>query len=169
MKQLKSGSMFALIVSVMLFAAAGSTTAVASDSAAADGADTAAHIEELTRSYFLHLGKFELDEMRNMSTPEFEIFEHDGSRAMRMNLEAFDQRLRGAQEAGAQIRFEPGNFTTTVTSSGAWTFYIEKGLIPSNQDKRFYGTTIWKKVGDRWLLDKMVSMPIPEGSPNFPE
>lgn len=169
MKQLKPFSILVFIASVTMLAAAGTSTAIASDAESADEAGTAAHIEELTRSYFLYLGEFDLDAMRDMSTPEFEIFEHDGSKAMRMNLESFDQRLRGAKAAGAQIRFEPTNFNTTVTTSGAWTFYIEKGAIPSNKDRRLYGTTVWKRVGDRWLLDKMVSMPIPEGSPNFPE
>jgi hypothetical protein len=176
MKQMKLLSIPGLIASAMLLAAAASPAVVASDAVpagdgpdAADSGQVAAQIEELTRSYFRFLGEFDLAAMWDMSTPEFEIFEHDGTRAMRMDLQAFDERLRGAQQAGAQIRFEPGNFRTTVTPTGAWTFYVERGLIPSNQDRRFYGTTIWKRVGDRWLLDKMVSLPVPQGSPNFPE
>lgn len=176
MKQMKRNSILGLVASVLLVGAAGLSTAVASEGGAAGNSlDTAeekkkaAEIEELTRTYFRHLGEYNFEALRGMSTPEFEIFEHDGTRAMRMDLNAFDERLRGAQAAGAQIRFEPGNFRTTVTPTGAWTFYVERGLIPSNQDRRFYGTTIWKRVGDRWLLDKMVSLPVPEGSPDFPE
>lgn len=172
MKQTKLPPILGLIAGAMLLAAAGCST-VATDAAPAGDdvaatARTAAHIEDQTRTYFRYLGEFNLEAMWDMSTPEFEILEHDGTRAMRMDLKAFDARLRGAQEAGAQIRYEPGDFRTTVTESGAWTFYVERGLIPSNQDRRFYGTTLWKKVGDRWLLDKMISLPIPEGSPNYP-
>ncbi|MEJ8566193.1 hypothetical protein [Elongatibacter sediminis] len=129
----------------------------------------AAHVEELARMYFIKLGEFDHAGLRDMSTPEFEIMEHDGERAMRMGLDAFDERLRGAEAAGAEIRFIPHDFRTTVTSDAAWTLYVEKGALPRNANSRFYGTMIFKRVGDRWLLDKMSTVPVPAGSPNFPD
>lgn len=168
MKQVKVNPVLGWIAGVMLVAAAAPLPAAAADAGAAKD-PAAAEIEELARTYFRYLGEFNFESMWDMSTPEFVMFEHDGTRAMRMDLKAFDERLRGAKEAGAQIRYEPGDFHTTVTPSAAWTVYVERGQIPTNQDRRFYGTMIFKRVDDRWLLDKMVSMPIPAGSPNFPQ
>ncbi len=129
----------------------------------------AAHVEQLARDYFRYLAEFNYDEMRAMSTPEYLMVENNARLSMLMTVDEFDERIRDIRAQGGRIMFEPVQFQTTVTSSAAWTLYVERGTSPNNQDSRLYGTMIFKRDGDRWLLDRMLSVGIPEGSPNFPE
>ena len=141
----------------------------AAEMSAAERAEVAAHVEQLSRDYFQHLQDFNYDAMRAMSTPEYLMVENNASFSMVMDVDEFDERIRGAEAQGARIMFTPGRFQTTVTPSAAWTFYVETGASPNNADDRFYGTMVFVRDGDEWLLDRMLSIGIPEGSPNFPD
>ncbi len=162
-------SMCGLVAGALLLCATFAASADAEKMDAATHDKVAAHVADLTRKYFELLAVYDLAGMRAMSTPEFEIMEHNGEVAMLMGLDAFDERLKGAQAAGAQILFDPQDIRATVTRDAAWVMYVEHGAGPNNQGSRFYGTMIFKRAGDSWLLDKMYSVPIPEGSPNFPK
>jgi hypothetical protein len=171
MKKVYMNNVFGSLFGTLLLISSGwvSISAEEAQMSTEERSKIAAHVEQLARDYFRYLAEFNYDEMRAMSTPEFLMVENNAQESRVMTLDEFDERIRGAQAQGGAILFEPFQFQTTVTSSAAWSFYVERGASPKNKDSRFYGTMIFKRDGDRWLLDRMLSIGIPEGSPNVPE
>lgn len=160
--------MRASIVAATLIAAGATLGCAGHDALASEKAATTAtsiserQAEDLARAFFSSLSEYDEAAIRNMSTAGFEIVENDGKNAMRMNMDAFSKRLKGAQGAGLVLKFELSEFRTTVTRDAAWTFYVETGVAPSNNGRKFLGGQIFKRAGDRWLLDKLFTMPIPQ-------
>jgi hypothetical protein len=130
-------------------------------SASASTAIGASEVEVLVHSFYGQIAAYDYAGMHAATTPEFEMIENDGTKAMRMNWDAFDKRLAGAQEHGAVLKFEPSEFNTTVTSGAAYTTYIETA---TNGAQYYAGITL-RLVGDKWLIDRMFTMPKPKIEP----
>lgn len=119
---------------------------------------SASEVEALVNEFYGQIAAYDYAAMHAATTPEFEMIENDGTRAMRMNWDAFDPRLEGAQQAGAVLKFVPSEFNTTVTSGAAYTTYIETA---TNGAQYYAGITL-RLVGDQWLIDRMFTMPKPK-------
>jgi len=122
---------------------------------------SAGEVETLVHKFYGQIAAYDYAGMHAASTPEFEMIENDGTKAMRMNWDAFDKRLAGAQQAGAVLKFEPSEFNTTVTAGAAYTTYIETA---TNGAQYYAGITL-RLVGDKWLIDRMFTMPKPKAEP----
>jgi len=118
-------------------------------------------VEALVHNFYGQIATYDYAAMHAATTPEFEMIENNGTKAMRMNRDAFDKRLAGAQQAGAVLKFEPSEFNTTVTAGAAYTTYIETA---TNGAQYYAGITL-RLVGDRWLIDRMFTMPKPKDQP----
>jgi len=121
----------------------------------------AGEVEALVHNFYGQIAAYDYAAMHAATTPEFEMIENNGTKAMRMNWDAFDKRLAGAQEAGAVLKFEPSGFNTTVTAGAAYTTYIETA---TNGAQYYAGITL-RLVGDKWLIDRMFTMPKPKDQP----
>ena len=122
---------------------------------------SAAQAEALVKNFYAQLAAYDYAGMHAASTPEFEIIENNGTKAMRMNWDAFDARLAGAQKAGAVLKFELSEFNTTLTGDVAYTTYIETGT----KGQQYYAGIILRHVGDKWLVDRFFTFPKPPDPP----
>ena len=122
---------------------------------------TAAEAEALVHNFYLQIAAYDYAGMHAASTPEFEMIENNGTKAMRMKWDAFDKRLAGAQKAGALLKFEPSEFNTTVTAEAVYTTYIET----ATSGAQYYAGITLRLVGDKWLVDRMFTMPKPKDVP----
>jgi hypothetical protein len=134
---------------------------VVSASTSASTPLSASEAEKLVHSFYGQIAAYDYAGMHAATTPEFEMIENNGTKAMRMNWDAFDKRLAGAQQAGAVLKFEPSEFNTTVTAAAAYTTYIETA---TNGNQYYAGITL-RLVGDKWLIDRMFTMPKPKDQP----
>ena len=122
---------------------------------------TNAEVEQLVQSFYDQLSVYDYAGMHAASTPEFEIIENNGTKAMRMDWAAFDARLEGAQKAGAVLKFTTAEFYTTVTPDVAYTTYVETGT----KGQQYYAGITFRRVGDKWLVDRFVTFPKPKDPP----
>ena len=122
---------------------------------------SAGEAEGLVHNFYGQIAAYDYAGMHASSTPEFEMIENNGTKAMRMNWDAFDKRLAGAQKAGAVLKFEPSEFNTTVTAEAVYTTYIETA---TNGAQYYAGITL-RLVGDKWLVDRLFTMPKPKDEP----
>jgi len=140
-------------LSALMVLAAGIVTSAGASAAPA----TNAEIERLVQSFYDQLSVYDYAGMHAASTPEFEIIENNGTKAMRMNWAAFDARLQGAQKAGAVLKFTTAEFFTTLTPDVAYTTYVETGTT----GKQYYAGIVFRRDGDKWLVDRFFTMPKP--------
>ena len=150
---MKTGILGALLVLTAGIAVCGS--------ASASTPIGASEVEVLVHNFYGQIAAYDYAAMHAATTPEFEMIENNGTKAMRMNWDAFDKRLAGAQQAGAVLKFEPSEFNTAVTSGAAYTTYIETA---TNGAQYYAGITL-RLVGDQWLIDRMFTMPKPKDAP----
>lgn len=122
---------------------------------------TNAEVERLVQSFYDQLSVYDYEGMHAASTPEFEIIENNGTKAMRMDWPAFDARLQGAQKAGAVLKFATSEFNTTLTPDLAYTTYVETGT----NGNQYYAGIILRRAGDKWLVDRFVTFPKPKDPP----
>jgi hypothetical protein len=133
------------------------TAGIVTSAGASAAPVTNAEVERLVQSFYDQLAVYDYEGMHAASTPEFEIIENNGTKAMRMDWAAFDARLEGAQKAGAVLKFQTSDFYTTVTPDVAYTTYVETGT----NGKQYYAGITLRRAGDEWLVDRFFTMPKP--------
>jgi hypothetical protein len=150
MKMKALGALLLLIAGIVVSASTSASTPL-----------SASEVEKLVQSFYGQIAAYDYAGMHAATTAEFEMIENNGTKAMRMNWDAFDKRLAEAQQAGAVLKFEPSEFNTTVTAAAAYTTYIETA---TNGAQYYAGITL-RLVGDKWLIDRMFTMPKPKDEP----
>ncbi len=128
---------------------------------------TAAQIEDLARAYYASLADYDFAAMNATTTPEFEATEHSGTFSKRFDRSTFEERIKGAQQAGAVLKFELSDFNTRVAEGAAYTSYMETGT----NGAKYYAGMAFVLVDETWLADRLYTLPVLEpaaGSPVEP-